>query len=294
MQAYVLDRYREPVPIGVPGELYLGGVGLARGYLNRPDLTAARFIESPFDAPSDARLYATGDLVRTRPDGNLEFLGRIDDQVKLRGFRIELGEVESVLAQHPAVREAAVVIRKEGADDKRLVAYVAPVPVDPPDVDDLRQYLRSRLPDYMVPAGFVLLPALPRSPNGKLDRRALPATDAQEEKKGPEPRTALERTIAAAWRETLQVEHVGLDDNFFDLGGHSLLVVRLHEHLRGVTRQDLPITELFRYPTIRALAAYLSQDGDAPASLEHVHERATRQREVIDRMQRAHAARRSR
>jgi amino acid adenylation domain-containing protein len=293
MQAYVLDRHLAPVPMGVPGELHLGGVGLARGYLNQPRLTAEKFIANPFHGAPSARLYKTGDLVRYRPDGNLEFVGRIDDQVKMRGFRIELAEIEAVLTQHPAVQEAAVVVREDPPGDKRLVAYVAPVPGRTYSTGDLRKALRAKLPDYMMPAVFIPLAALPRTVNGKLDRRALPALDGRPPEDGPAPRTALERSIAAAWQEVLQVERVGLHDNFFDLGGHSLLVVRLHDRLRESLRRDLPLTELFRYPTVSSLAAYLCQDDASRPSLEHVHLRARKQREVIGRMQAARTDRKS-
>src|SRR5205807_5863268 len=175
-QIYIVDKNLQPAPIGVPGEIYIGGDGLARGYLHRPDLTAERFIPHPFSTEPNARLYKTGDLARYRPDGSLEFLGRLDQQVKLRGYRIELGEIEALLSQHPAVRECLVLVREEGTDDKRLVAYVLPAEAEArPPVSELRTHLQAKLPEYMVPAAFVEVQAWPLTPNGKIDRRALPA-----------------------------------------------------------------------------------------------------------------------
>jgi amino acid adenylation domain-containing protein len=269
IQVYVLDRQLQLVPIGVPGELHIGGVGLARGYLNHPELTAQKFIPHPFSDEPGARLYKTGDLVRYLPNGNLEFLGRIDHQVKLRGFRIELGEVEAVLAQHPAVRETVVVVREDTLSEKRLVAYLIPHGKSVPSVSELRRFLQGKLPSYMIPSAFVWLDAFPLLPNGKLDRWTLPAPDtARPELEGTyvAPRNQVEQTIRAIWQEVLHLEKVGVHDNFFDLGGHSLLIVRLHSKLREVLNAQLSIIDLFHYPTISSLSEYLSQEQCKPHS----------------------------
>jgi amino acid adenylation domain-containing protein/non-ribosomal peptide synthase protein (TIGR01720 family) len=261
-QVYILDASGQLAPTGVPGELYIGGDGVARGYMNRPDLTAERFVPDPFSRVAGARLYRTGDLVRWRTDRTLEFLGRLDAQVKVRGFRIELGEIDAVLRSHPAVRESAVIVREDTPGDKRVVAYVVSA-ADPVASHELRTYLKSKLPDYMIPAAIVSIETLPLNPNGKLDRRALPAPDRNR----PAGLTALpaasdlERTLAAIWREELGVSEVGVQDNFFDLGGHSLLLVEVHRRLREASGLDVPVVDLFRFPTIRSLCEHL---GDAP------------------------------
>ncbi|MGH7579408.1 MAG: non-ribosomal peptide synthetase, partial [Gemmatimonadales bacterium] len=259
-RAYVLDRRLEPVPIGVPGELYLGGAGVARAYLGRPALTAERFVPDPF-GPSGggkpgARLYRTGDRVRWRPDGTLEFLGRLDQQLKLRGFRIEPGEIEAVLGQHPTVHMAVVIPREDAPGDLRLVAYVVPNGA-PPDVDELRRLLEQRLPEYMVPAAIVVLESLPLSPNGKLDRRALPPPDRTGRKDREDyaaPRTPVEEMLAGIWATVLRVERVGIRDNFFALGGHSLLATQVISRIRTVIGIELPLRALFEEPTVADLA----------------------------------------
>jgi amino acid adenylation domain-containing protein len=252
---YVLDRHMQPVPIGVPGELYIGGDSLARGYLNRPELTVDQFILDPF-APSHARLYKTGDLVRYLPDGSLDFLGRLDSQVKVRGFRIELEEIEALLAQHPAVQKSAVAAWEEPGGAKRLVAYVVYQASTPgPSSSEFRVYLKQKLPDYMLPAMFIVLEDLPLTPNGKVDRRALPAP-------GPLPRdrdfvaphTPTQHTIAELWSQILEVDEVSIEDNFFELGGHSLLATQLVSRLREVFRVELPLRSLFESPTVADLA----------------------------------------
>src|ERR1043165_148374 len=227
MRLYVLDGDHRPVPIGVSGELYIGGVGLARGYLNRPELTAERFVPSPFG--DGERLYRTGDLARYLADGNLEFLGRIDHQVKIRGYRIELGEIEAALCGHDAVAQAVVVAREDAPGDKRLVAYVVGREGPAVDVGGLRARLKQLLPHYRVPSAFVLLDALPLTPNGKLGRRGLPAPEGGAVVRGEyvAPRTPVEEIIASAWSEVLKLERVGINDNFFELGGHSLLAVQI-------------------------------------------------------------------
>ena len=260
-QAYILDRHLEPVPVGVPGELYLAGAGLARGYLARPDLTARGFIPNPFSATPGARMYRTGDLARRRPDGAMEFLGRIDGQVKVRGFRIELGEVEAALIKHPAVRESAVAAREDAPGERRLVAYVVlAADVPPAVVRELREFLTGKLPDYMVPAAFVLLPELPLTPSGKVDRRALPAPDRDR----PEiagfvaPGTPAEETLAAIWAEVLGVARVGVHDNFFELGGDSILSIQIIGRA-GQMGLSIAPRDLFQHQTIAELAAVVGR-----------------------------------
>jgi aspartate racemase len=259
-QVYVLNAALQPTPIGVPGELYIGGIGLARGYWNRPELTAEQFLPDPFRAEPGARLYKTGDLVRWRADGNLEFLGRLDQQIKLRGFRIEPGEIEAALAQHPQVREAVVRLREDRPGDKRLVAYVVARQEPGPAPTELRRFLEQKLPVYMVPSAFVLLDCLPLTPSGKLDRRALPAPEADR----PEltqsyapPRTPVEEMLASIWSEVLGLEKVGIHDNFFDLGGDSLRAVRLFIHIEKTFGTKLPLAILFQGATIEQLAKVL-------------------------------------
>jgi aspartate racemase len=253
---YILDRDDNPVPIGVHGHLHIGGAGLARGYLNRPDLTAERFIPDPFSDEPGARMYRTGDLARYLPDGNIEFLGRADHQVKIRGFRIELGEIEAVLGQHPAVREAVVLAREDVPGEKRLVAYV----VADSTADELRRFLKDKLPEYMVPAVVVPLEALPMAPSGKVDRRALPAPDRSRpelEKVFVAPRDDLELELVHIWEEVLGVRPVGVRDNFFELGGHSLLAVRLFAFIEKRLGKKLPLTTVFQGATVEQLAGVL-------------------------------------
>jgi len=258
-QFYVVDRHLQPVAVGIPGELLIGGDGVARGYWNRPDLTAAKFIRNPFDKHGESRLYRTGDLVRYLPDGNLEFLGRIDQQIKIRGFRIELEEIESVLLSHSAVREAAVIVRQDG--EKQLVAYVVPAEGSSFASTELRDHLKRKLPDYMVPTSWVSLPALPLTPNKKLDRKALPAPDAGAvpalSSGYVSPDNETERKIAEVWQNVLKVAHIGRDDNFFDLGGHSLLMVSVNTQLREAFNRDISMVDMFGFTTVRALANHL-------------------------------------
>jgi amino acid adenylation domain-containing protein len=263
-QVYLLDAHLQRVPRGVAGELCLGGEGLARGYLNRPELTAEKFIPNPFSRAAGARLYRTGDLARYRPDGEIEYLGRVDHQVKLRGFRIELGEIEAALVKYAGVREAVVVVREDPAGDKRLIAYLAAQPEHAPSINELRDYLREKLPHYMIPSVYVVLEALPLTPNGKVNRAALPEpVEARPELAASYvmPRTKTETVVAAVWQEILRVEHVGVNDNFFDLGGHSLLMVQVHAKLREFfERPELSVIDLFKYPTVSALAKFLSRE----------------------------------
>ena len=264
-ELYVLGADLEPAPVGVKGEIYIGGVGLARGYLGRPDSTAAAFVPHPFAPWPGARLYRTGDLARHLPDGEIEFLGRADGQVKIRGFRIERGEIEAALEAHPAVLEAAVLVR--GRDgDVSLTAYVALADGTDLDTDDLRGWLRERLPAYMVPAFWVTLERLPRTANGKLDRVALPDPTARRtDADHTPPRTEIERRLAEIWRELLRVDRVGVHDSFFDLGGHSLLLIQLHGRVREAFGIDASIVDLFRYPDVASFAEYLSLLGAAPS-----------------------------
>ncbi|HVF49589.1 MAG TPA: amino acid adenylation domain-containing protein, partial [Pyrinomonadaceae bacterium] len=265
---YVLDRGQRLVPVGVAGELCIGGAGLARGYHWQPAQTAERFAPNPYSGGGE-RLYRTGDLARYLPDGNIEFLGRVDEQVKVRGFRIELGEIETVLGQHAGVREAVVVARPDGHGGNRLIAYVVERAAQAATAGELRRYLKNILPEYMIPSAFVTLEALPLTPNGKVDRRALPETDAlrpELEEAYVAPRSELERTVAGVWQEVLNVENVGVHDNFFNLGGHSLLVVQVNSRLREVLQSDVSIIEMFKYPTVSALAEHLSNETPKPAA----------------------------
>lgn len=261
-QTFILDAQQSNLPVGVHGELHVGGAGLARGYLNRPDLTAEKFIPNAFSRQAGARLYKTGDLTRRLPDGRIDFLGRIDYQVKVRGFRIEPGEIETVLAAHPAVREAVVTAGEDGSGNVNLIAYVVGAADQSPSIGQLREYLRANLTEFMIPSAFVLLDALPRTPNGKVDRKALPrrsefrpALEAQY----VAPRTEVEQTIAAIWQELLQMDQVGIHDNFFDLGGHSLLIVQVHSRLQTSFERTVSLIDLFKYPTISTLADFLTQ-----------------------------------
>ncbi len=264
-EIYILDNYGNPVPVGVPGELHIGGVSLARGYLNRPELTAKTFVPNPFSEEPGARLYKTGDLARYLPDGNIEFLGRVDHQVKIRGFRIELGEIEAALDQHPAVREAVVLAREDTPGERRLVAYVVAEQESRPTANDLRSFLKEKLPEHMVPALFVLLDALPLMPNGKVDRLALPVPDRARpelEKAFVAPRDDLELQLAQIWEEVLGVRPVGVRDNFFELGGHSLLAVRLFALIENRLGRKLSLTTVFQGATVEHLASVLRQQAN--------------------------------
>jgi len=275
-QARVLDADLNPVPAGVPGELYLGGVSLARGYLKRPALTAERFVADPFD-PQGGRLYRTGDLVRWNAQGQLDYLGRIDHQVKVRGFRIELGEVEAQLLARPQVRDA-VVLARPGPAGMRLVACVAPHAGQPIDTAALRRELGQRLPDYMVPGAIAVLDALPLTPNGKVDRHALPEPVFDSDQAFVAPQGAVAETLAAIWREVLGVEQVGLHDNFFDRGGHSLLLVRAHRLLQERLDPAVQLVDLFKYPTLDALAQWLAQGPATHTAAADANDERARQR----------------
>ncbi len=282
LQTYVLDGWGQPLPVGVVGELHLGGVGLGRGYLGRPELTAERFIPNAFSAEAGARLYRTGDLARYLADGNLEFLGRLDHQVKVRGLRIELGEIESVLRSHPEIRESIVLVQEDKQGEKRLVAYV--VSENKPANSVLRSYLRERLPEYMVPQAFVSLPALPLTANGKVDRRALQAVKFEAERGTSHvaPRNEVEKVITGIWQEVLGVQRIGIHDNFFDLGGHSLLAVQVHRKITTALQCKLSVIEMFQYPTVDSLATFLTQKVE-PATYGQVYDRVKKQLEAIER-----------
>ena len=274
-QIYILDSHLQPVPIGVPGELHVGGDGLARGYLNRPDLTAEKFIPNPFSAEPGARLYKTGDLVRYLPDGNIEFVDRIDNQVKVRGFRIELGEIETVLGQHTAVQQVIALAREDGTGDKRLVAYVVLEQERTATTNELREFLKEQLPDYMVPSLFVFVDSLPLTPNGKIDHRALPAPNGEGHRSDTEyvaPVNPLESQLVEIWEEFLPAHPIGTRDNFFYMGGHSLLAARLMQRIQEVSGKKLPLSVLFTEPTIEQLAQTIvnRHKGECPSLLTQI------------------------
>lgn len=302
-QLYVLDRALQPVPVGVPGELCIGGAGLAHGYLNRPELTAEKFIN--WSVVSDhngqratdngQRLYKTGDQVRWLADGNIEYLGRLDEQVKIRGLRVEPGEIEAVLRQHPAVRDACIVLKERAAGNSLLAAYLVlqnkgGSSSGTSSWQELKEWLRAKLPEYMIPSAFVAMEALPLTPSGKIDRRALaamPLPSLEREAGDFRAQTDAERTIAAIWQEILQVDRVGRHDNFFDLGGHSLLAARIHERLQGSFDQEFSIIELFRHPTVSALAEFLTHKQPAPHRADlNLLNRIEKQKQMTAQMRR--------
>lgn len=292
-QLYILDKGLEPTPIGVAGELWIGGEGVVRGYHDRPELTDERFVPDPFSDRPGARMYATGDLARWMEDGRIDFLGRLDHQVKIRGYRIELGEIEARLAAQEGVREGVVIAREDTPGDVRLVGYVRAPAGSPPgtvvDEATLRDALRAHLPEFMVPSNIVTLDRFPQTPNGKVDRKALPAprdvqTRSQAEYKAPE--NELEAQIAEIWKEVLYLEKVGVDDNFFDLGGHSLLVVQAHRKLRDGVPMPITLTDLYRFPTISGLASHLSSGDGAKETAQASQARADKRRQALGRRRR--------
>ena len=279
MQTYVLDRQFHPVPLNVGGELYVGGEGVARGYWRRPDLTAERFVPDPFSGVSGSRLYRTGDLVCRLEDGRLKFLGRADEQVKVRGHRIELGEIVSILREVPGVRDALVTVRGQDKEQPRLIAYAVREAGAVLSIAELRRHLREQLPDYMVPSGFVILDQIPLTVSGKVDRQALPDVDREHSDLAANyvgPRSETENVITQIWQQVLDVKKLGIHDNFFDLGGHSLLMVQVYNKLREACHKDVPMVELFRNPTIAALSRYFSGDATSILSLQKTQERASR------------------
>nr|QEO74875.1 condensation domain-containing protein [uncultured bacterium] len=272
-QLYILDEFMQPVPIGVPGELYIGGLGVTRGYLNRPELTAEKYVPNPFSNQPGSRLYKSGDQGRYLPNGEIVFMTRIDRQVKVRGFRIETGEIEAALVEHPSVLESAVVARADTTGDKQLIAYVVPDPANPPKISRLRAFLQERLPEYMVPANIVLLESMPLSPNGKIDRRALPAPDSIRPELEQElilPRTRLEQFLAQMWTTVLGVEQIGVDDNFFELGGDSIKAAVFTNRLQEELGEIVHIVAIFDAPTIATLADYLKQSN--PRAVQRLEE----------------------
>ena len=290
MQIYLLDPYGQLVPLGVQGEIYIGGVGVAHGYLNRPDLTSERFIADPFSPQTEARLYKTGDMARYLPDGNIQFMGRTDFQLKIRGFRIEAGEIEAVLGCHPAVQEGVVLAREDNSGERHLVAYIVSKQDPGPTVDELRSFLGKTLPDYMVPSAFMMLETIPLTPNGKIDHKALPEAGPSRPtlvKSYVAPKTEIEQTIATIWQEVLGLDKVGRHDNFFDLGGHSLRMVQVHSKLKAHFDQDLPMVKLFEYPTIAAMAQFFGQGqneaSDSLSKQRQIQDRAARQKKARTR-----------
>lgn len=280
-RVYILDGSWQMRPIGLPGELHVGGPGVPRGYLNRPDLTAERFIPDPFSSEPGARLYNVGDMARYLPDGVIDLLGRRDHQVKLRGFRVEMAGIESVLREHPLVQRAAVVMREDERGDKVLTAYVVPGPGEAPSSSLLRDFLKDRLPEYMVPATVVVLDTLPQTPNGKIDRMALLTMHTPVPASGvtlAQPQTELEHVIAKIWQEVLQLPEVGVHSNFFDLGGHSLLSIEVRDKLQGVLQREITLIELFEHPTISSLAQHLAPQQEEQHVLEQVQEKTDAQR----------------
>jgi amino acid adenylation domain-containing protein len=300
-QTFVLDSRGQPAPIGVAGELHIAGLGLARGYLNRPDLTAERFVPARFAAPGYDRLYRTGDRARVRADGTLEYLGRIDEQVKIRGFRIEPGEIEAALNQHPLIEQSAVIARADAAGERRLIAYVVAGADASLAAPALRAYLGAQLPQYMIPADFVFLTALPLTRHGKIDRRGLPAPDAAAETRATAyaaPRNAVEQIITGVCQQVLGVERLGIHDNFFDLGAHSLLLVRIHGELVAALQsapaaaRPLTIVDLFKYPTISDLARYLTEEQPEQPALDQSQQRGTNRAEALQRQKQLRQKRR--
>jgi amino acid adenylation domain-containing protein len=300
-QIFILDKHLQPVPIGVPGELHISGVGLARAYLNRPELTAEKFIFNPYNdveldktfqlsrlstPHSNTRLYKTGDLARYRSDGNIEFLGRIDYQVKIRGNRIELEEIEALLEQHSQVRETVVVAREDIPNDCRLVAYIVTHEEARLSVNQFRDFLKEKLPEYMLPSAFVVLNAFPLTPSGKVDRRALPVPEGLRPTLTityQVPKSEMEQQIVKLWQEVLHLDKVGIYDNFFDLGGHSLLMLQVNSKLRTILQQDISVVTMFQNPTIYSLAQYLSQTVEEKSTFEPIRDRIQKQKEARNR-----------
>jgi non-ribosomal peptide synthetase component F len=280
--AYILDENFQPVVHGGVGELFAGGDGVARGYLNAPELTSEKFFADPFSSETGARMYRTGDLARWLPDGAIEFLGRRDNQVKILGHRIELGEIEAALGQHPGVRQACLTVSTDPTGNKRLVAYYIPGNNGSSGLAELKDFLSSKLPSYMVPAFFISMSSFPLTPNGKVDRAALP--DPTATKPNTETKThgsELEEQIAALWKEVLGTQRVGLDDNFFDLGGDSLLIVAVHSQLQKMLQREIQVTDLFEYVTVRSLARHLSASAPVTPSFSAAQEQARKQREAL-------------
>jgi acyl carrier protein len=285
-ETYILDPHLHPTPIGVCGELFIAGDSLARGYLKRPALTAEKFIPNPFSRTPGRRLYRTGDLARYQPDGSIEFNGRNDAQVKIHGFRIELGEIETRLSQHPCIESAVVMIQEQPSIGKRLVAYVVAEQAREVSASGLREYLRQFLPDYMVPAIIIMMDSLPLSPNGKVDRRALPVPDrihATGETDYEPPRTALEAELVEVWTDLLKLDRISVRQNFFDLGGHSLLATKLASRIEEQFQVQLPLRQLFEAPTIAGLATAIEPIREAQGAFGPVRiQRLPRGEKTLD------------
>jgi amino acid adenylation domain-containing protein len=281
LHLYLLDSELQPVPAGVVGEIYVGGAGVARGYLNRPELTSERFVEDRFAERPGALMYKSGDLARRIESGDVEYLGRADSQVKIRGFRIELGEIEATLADHPLVQQAVVSARKDGPGEPKLVAYFVKKAHGAPTAQDLRQFLKQRLPDHMVPYAYVLLDALPLTVNGKIDRSDLPPPGERIVAESGVAATKLEQEIAEIWRQVLGTPRVGVGDNFFDLGGDSLLLATVHARLRQHLKIEIPITDLFEFSTVRSLARRIGDKTSEGRSFTGAQERAKNQRSAF-------------
>ncbi|MEO1334560.1 MAG: MupA/Atu3671 family FMN-dependent luciferase-like monooxygenase, partial [Myxococcota bacterium] len=288
-QLYVLDSHRQPVPIGVAGELYIGGLGVARGYLERPALTDQRFVPNPFTDDA-SKMYRTGDLVRWRADGVVEFLGRIDHQVKIRGYRIELGEIEARIVEDDAIRECVCIVREDVAGDQRLVAYLVSAQ-GVIDTAAVKERCKKLLPEFMVPSAVVTLPRMPLTANGKVDRKQLPPPEkvasSRPKTEHVAPTSDLENQLVDVWKETLGVEQVGVEDNFFDIGGHSLLVVRMHRRLQEVVPSPVSLTDLFRFPTIRSFSNFLA-DGSSE-TVQQAADRGNKRLEMMKRRRRSRA-----
>ena len=300
-QVYILDANRQPLPVGVPGELWIAGDGVARGYFKRAELTKEKFQPDPFaqtppsalSTPHSAaqpRMYRTGDLVRYREDGVIDFLGRVDHQVKIRGHRIELGEIEAALMQHSDVRQAVVVLRTDNPDDPQLVGYIVPSGDEAPAANVLRDFLKQKLPEHMVPALYVSLEKLPLTPNGKVDRKQLPAPQGIGRSSAKEfvaPAGGVEQTVAQIWKDILHAEQIGVDDNFFDFGGHSLQVVQVQNRLRETLGVDVPVLKLFQFPTVRTLAKFIGEQqgakGGADSFRAKIEERTKLRQNAIAR-----------
>jgi acyl carrier protein len=288
-QLYILDRHMNRVPPGVPGELCLAGEGIARGYINSPDLTATRFVPNSFAKVPGDRLYKTGDLARFREDGNVEFLGRLDFQVKVRGYRIELGEIESQLLAQPGISEAVVIVRPDRSGERCLVAYLVSNNAQQLKVAEVRARLQEKLPTYLVPSFFVVLETLPHLPNGKINRSALPApeSDATWIEPGVQPRTQLERTVASVWEEVLQRKNIGVEQNFFEIGGTSFKALEVLRRLEQTFHRRILVNDLFKYTTVSSLARFLAATDDGSTSVHQARSRAETQKRALDRIARA-------
>jgi acyl-CoA synthetase (AMP-forming)/AMP-acid ligase II len=287
LQIYLMDEAGTPVPVGFAGEIYVGGAGVAQGYLNRPELTAQKFIPDPFVADPARRLYRSGDLGRYLPNGDLEYLGRIDQQVKIRGFRIELGEISAAINRDPSIRDSVVSVNEARPGEKNLIAHLVRRAGCDVNIPALRQMLRERLPEYMVPSFFAFIERIPLTVNGKLDLNALPGPDQAEETESATPRspmtagTGLEQDISRIWRDVLQIPSVGLEENFFDVGGNSVNLVQIHERLQRSLEREFSITDLFAHSTVRALAAHFASTDEAGSSPRASAVRAQRQRNAL-------------